>query len=114
MESPTTCARWSPARPARPRRLAGMRRFAVLAGLYVTAPTLMEALPQSQVVLEPYVAAVGTILTVLIVLSADAPRAPTMTEVLAASKPTDWRVPDPENTLYLELATGRVCSSSTR
>ena len=32
--------------------------LAVLAGLYVTAPTLMEALPQSRVVLEPYVAVV--------------------------------------------------------
>jgi peptidylprolyl isomerase len=34
--------------------------------------------------------------------------APTMTEVLAASKPSDWRTPDPENTLYLELPNGRV------
>ena len=36
------------------------------------------------------------------------PKAPTMAEVLAASKPTDWRPLDPENTLYLELASGRV------
>jgi peptidylprolyl isomerase len=35
-----------------------------------------------------------------------APR--TMDEVLAATTPADWRTPDPENTLYLELATGRV------
>ena len=35
-----------------------------------------------------------------------APR--TMDEVLAATTPTDWRTPDPENMLYLELATGRV------
>lgn len=34
--------------------------------------------------------------------------APTMQELLAASKPADWRAPDPENVLYLELATGRV------
>lgn len=33
---------------------------------------------------------------------------PTMADVLAASGPGDWRVPDPENTLYLELASGRV------
>lgn len=33
---------------------------------------------------------------------------PTMDEVLAASKPSDWRPLDPENTLYLELAAGRV------
>jgi peptidylprolyl isomerase len=32
----------------------------------------------------------------------------TMAEVLAASKPADWRTPDPENTLYLELTNGRV------
>lgn len=35
-------------------------------------------------------------------------KAPTMTEVLAASKPDDWRPLDPENTLYLELPAGRV------
>jgi peptidylprolyl isomerase len=34
--------------------------------------------------------------------------APTMAEVLAASKAGDWRPLDPENTLYLELAAGRV------
>lgn len=33
---------------------------------------------------------------------------PTMQQVLDASKPGDWRVPDPENTLYLDLAAGRV------
>jgi len=33
---------------------------------------------------------------------------PTMDEVLAASKPSDWRALDPENTLYLELPAGRV------
>src|SRR5215813_2572777 len=32
----------------------------------------------------------------------------TMADVLAASKPADWRAPDPENTLYLELTNGRV------
>ena len=35
-------------------------------------------------------------------------KTPTMTEVLAASKPSDWHVLDPVNTLYLELASGRV------
>ena len=43
------------------------------------------------------------------VLAADAPaKPPVMAGVLAASKPSDWHVPDPENTLYLELASGRV------
>jgi peptidylprolyl isomerase len=32
----------------------------------------------------------------------------TMSEVLAASQPADWRPLDPENTLYIELPTGRV------
>jgi peptidylprolyl isomerase len=31
-----------------------------------------------------------------------------MADVLAASKPGDWRSLDPENTLYMELASGRV------
>ena len=35
-------------------------------------------------------------------------RPPTMAEVLAAAKATDWRPLDPENTLYVQLATGRV------
>jgi peptidylprolyl isomerase len=35
-------------------------------------------------------------------------KAPIMAEVLAASSPADWRALDPENTLYLELASGRV------
>ena len=32
----------------------------------------------------------------------------TMADVLAASKPTDWRPLDPENTLYMDLPSGRV------
>src|SRR5437763_3541772 len=32
----------------------------------------------------------------------------TMAEVLAASQAADWHALDPENTLYLELASGRV------
>jgi peptidylprolyl isomerase len=32
----------------------------------------------------------------------------TMADVLAASKPADWRKLDPENTIYMELAGGRV------
>jgi len=31
-----------------------------------------------------------------------------MADLLTASKPSDWRVPDPENTLYVELPSGRV------
>src|SRR5262245_48089512 len=39
------------------------------------------------------------------------PAAPTiksMSDLLAATKPADWRPLDPENTIYLELASGRV------
>ena len=36
------------------------------------------------------------------------PKALTSAEILAASTASDWRTLDPENTLYLELATGRV------
>ena len=32
----------------------------------------------------------------------------TVNELVAASTPEDWRTPDPENTLYLELVSGRV------
>ncbi|MEO6624926.1 MAG: peptidylprolyl isomerase, partial [Burkholderiaceae bacterium] len=32
----------------------------------------------------------------------------TMAQVLEQSTPADWRQPDPENTLYLELKSGRV------
>jgi peptidylprolyl isomerase len=36
------------------------------------------------------------------------PKAPIMAEVLSNSTPADWRSLDPENTLYMELASGRV------
>jgi peptidylprolyl isomerase len=44
----------------------------------------------------------------LVIDAAAAPAGKTMADVLAASKPSDWRTLDPENTLYLELASGRV------
>ena len=42
--------------------------------------------------------------------AADTPaqKTPTMTEVLKASQPADWHPLDPQNTLYLELDSGRV------
>lgn len=53
-----------------------------------------------------------TILPILLALAAplqagDAPP-PTMAAVLESSTAADWRRPAPEDTLYLELATGRV------
>ncbi|MBM3839410.1 MAG: peptidylprolyl isomerase [Verrucomicrobia bacterium] len=43
-------------------------------------------------------------------MAADSPKhkARTMAEIVAASSPADWRALDPENTLYLELGSGRV------
>ena len=40
--------------------------------------------------------------------TAEAAPSPSMTQVLAASKPSDWRPLDPENTLYMDLPAGRV------
>ena len=37
-----------------------------------------------------------------------ADKPPTMADVIAASKPADWHALDPQNTLYLELASGRI------
>ena len=56
----------------------------------------------------------GTLLATLSfaipVLAKDAPVKPAMTmpELIKASAPADWRVLNPENTLYLELEKGRV------
>src|ERR1700722_4298489 len=49
-------------------------------------------------------------LSMLVFLSAaaSAAKAPSMTEVLKASSPADWRPLDPDHTLYVELPRGRV------
>jgi len=36
------------------------------------------------------------------------PPRPTVADVVKASKPADWRALDPDNTMYIELPTGRV------
>lgn len=41
-------------------------------------------------------------------LAADAASKPTVGEIIKASKPSDWRPLDPDNTLYMELPAGRV------
>lgn len=47
--------------------------------------------------------------TPMSVVAADSPaKAATMADVLAASKDSDWRAPDPENTVYLDLPKGQV------
>lgn len=45
---------------------------------------------------------------VLAAAAAGAASPPTMADILASTKPTDWRPLDPENTLYVELPAGRV------
>ena len=52
--------------------------------------------------------ALAALLAVAGAASADAAAPRTMADVLAATTPTDWRTPDPGNTLYLELTAGRV------
>ena len=51
-----------------------------------------------------------TSIAVLLLLGAGAAvaRPVTVSELLSASRPQDWRSPDPDNTLYLELPGGRV------
>ena len=46
--------------------------------------------------------------TALAIGNGNRDRPPTTAQVLEASQPSDWRRPDPENTLYLELPVGRV------
>jgi peptidylprolyl isomerase len=49
-----------------------------------------------------------TLLGAALAASSASAQAPTMASVLAATTPADWRPLDPENTLYLDLAAGRV------
>src|SRR4051812_48942223 len=56
---------------------------------------------------------VPTLLAAALILAfgaraAELPPKPTLSDVIKASKPTDWRPLDPDNTLYMELPTGRV------
>jgi peptidylprolyl isomerase len=53
-------------------------------------------------------AALPALLSLLAACAAAPTRAPTQAEVLAASSASDWRRPDPQSTLYLELSSGRV------
>jgi peptidylprolyl isomerase len=90
-----------PTRPAGERRHGGhgihpgrcgalLRRAALTVALLCAAP-VMPAAPAQTAPAPPA-----------------AHRPPTAAEVLAASTAADWRALDPQNTLYLELAAGRV------
>lgn len=48
------------------------------------------------------------VLCSLAAFATEPPKPRTMAEILAASSAADWRTPDPQQTLYLELASGRV------
>jgi peptidylprolyl isomerase len=56
----------------------------------------------------PRVLGVGLLALVISCADAKKPGPPLTAEVLADTGPWDWRALDPENTLYLELASGRV------
>ena len=44
----------------------------------------------------------------LVATAADGPEAPTLAGVLAAAQPADWRTPDPDHVLYMDVAGRRV------
>jgi peptidylprolyl isomerase len=50
----------------------------------------------------------GLVLAAALAMGPASAAGKTMAEVLEAAKPGDWRTLDPENTLYVELAGGRV------
>lgn len=54
------------------------------------------------------IAVVGALLAPGALADASGTPRRTMAEVIAAAGPGDWRTPDPANTVYLQLATGRV------
>jgi peptidylprolyl isomerase len=56
----------------------------------------------------PYFLIAGCVVVVQGPTETAPPKPPTSAEILERSAPSDWRSLDPENTLYLELATGRV------
>jgi peptidylprolyl isomerase len=47
-------------------------------------------------------------LTTHLAVAAELPPKPTVSDIVKASQPADWRTPDPDNVLYMELPTGRV------
>ena len=70
-----------------------------------------EALRKRQLVIAFILGVACLIAAGVVPLLATEPTAPkpmTMAEIVAAAGPEDWRALDPENTLYLDLAGGRV------
>lgn len=61
---------------------------------------------QSEASLAWVTAVAATLLT--FAATAETPHARTMADVLAASTAADWRTPDPQDTLYVDLDAGRV------
>jgi peptidylprolyl isomerase len=50
----------------------------------------------------------GCVGVALAIGPSDREKPPTTAQVMESAQPSDWRRPDPENTLYLELPAGRV------
>jgi peptidylprolyl isomerase len=92
-----------------------LARHALSLGLIVTAPLLLAAArapkPTTPAASTTPAAATAAASPAPSPVASAAPAAssgPTMADVLAASTPADWQRLDPENTLYVELPTGRV------
>ena len=58
--------------------------------------------------MRPHIVLAAVVLTAPALSAEPAPPPRTMADVLAASTPADWRPLDPQHTLYLQLASGRV------
>ncbi|TFW26574.1 peptidylprolyl isomerase [Massilia arenosa] len=59
-------------------------------------------------VLTPLAATLALAFALPAATAADLPPRPTVGDIVKASKPGDWRPLDPQNTLYMELPSGRV------
>lgn len=50
----------------------------------------------------------AALLAMPLALAAELPPKPSVADVVKASRATEWRLPDPDHTLYLEIPSGRV------
>ena len=91
---------WLPGR-AQSSPLAGLPLGLELPLAFCNLAAMFRRLPS-------LIAIVLTALSIAGAADATKPKARSMADILAASKPIDWRPLDPDNTLYLELPAGRV------
>src|SRR5688572_15333170 len=85
-----------------PSAVERLTKYFAGSSLFVAASLRIRAMSCKQCIL------LCLLLLPHLISGAEAPKKPTMAEVLAKSKAADWRTPEPENTLYLELERGRV------